>query len=100
MSVNIRIADHLLSALGPEQWSREHFVNELERLSSETPPLPRFERTALDDATITAWIRARRIEEPDLSVSRALRLLRTQGIACEQKRFRELFRSLTQESLV
>ncbi|MEV6416175.1 hypothetical protein [Kribbella sp. NPDC051718] len=54
-------------------------------------------RQPLDDAAVIDWIRDARKRQPSLSKTAALRLLRDSGAACEQRRFGELFRRLTED---
>lgn len=51
-----------------------------------------FDRVPGDDDAILAHIRSLVAVDPTLSATRALRALRDSGVACEQKRFGELFR--------
>jgi hypothetical protein len=93
ISVNIRIADHLIKMVPPGKWSRRKLSLELEQLRSTTPPLPKLDRAPQDDEQILQWIRTARTHDPSLSASRGLRLLRSSGMACEQRRFSTLFRT-------
>lgn len=52
-----------------------------------------YERIPMDDNEIIKYIRLLLRQDPSLSATRALRLMRDQGIACEQKRFGALFRT-------
>ncbi|WP_137148203.1 hypothetical protein [Mycolicibacterium sp. CR10] len=51
-----------------------------------------YDRVPMADIEIVDIIRDLVRDEPDLSATRALRILRDRGIACEQKRFGTLFR--------
>lgn len=51
----------------------------------------RFERTPLADGEVLEAVRLIRAQEPTISKTRALRSLREDGYACEQKRFTQLF---------
>lgn len=51
-----------------------------------------YDRTVLTDHQVEKWVRRARHRDPGLSASRALRLLREEGFACEQRRFASLFR--------
>jgi hypothetical protein len=53
----------------------------------------RYERTPLADGKVLDAIRLIRAQEPAISKTRALRSLRANGFACEQKRFTQLFES-------
>lgn len=54
-----------------------------------------YDRAPMTDAEIIECINKLSADEPDLSATRALRRLRDSGIACEQKRFGRIFRSVT-----
>ena len=53
----------------------------------------RYERTPLADRDVLEAVRLIRAREPAISKTRALRSLRENGFACEQKRFTQLFES-------
>lgn len=53
-----------------------------------------YQRTPKSDQEIREIIRSLAAQQPDLSATRALRSIRDQGIACEQKRFGTLFREV------
>jgi hypothetical protein len=53
-----------------------------------------YDRAPMTDAEITRLIHSLVAKEPALSATRALRRVRDAGIACEQKRFGALFRSV------
>ena len=50
-----------------------------------------YDRRPVDDAAVIAWIRKAKQQQPRLSKTAALRLLRESGVACEQRRFGTLF---------
>ena len=52
-----------------------------------------YDRQPLTDTQVLAFVRVARRDDPSLSKTRALRLLRDAGHACEQRRFGELFQS-------
>jgi len=51
----------------------------------------RYDRVALGDEEVLEAIRLVRVHDPSISKTRALRALRDNGFACEQKRFGRLF---------
>lgn len=55
--------------------------------------LERYDRQPVSDAEVRAYVVRLKTVDPSLSATRALRILRDAGIACEQKRFGELFRT-------
>lgn len=54
--------------------------------------LERYDRQPISDAEVRAHVVRLKTTDPSLSATRALRILRDAGIACEQKRFGQLFR--------
>ena len=55
--------------------------------------LERYDRQQVSDAEVRAHVVRLKTTDPSLSATRALRILRDAGIACEQKRFGQLFRT-------
>jgi hypothetical protein len=55
--------------------------------------LERYDRKPASDAEVRGHVVRLKTTDPSLSATRALRILRDAGIACEQKRFGELFRT-------
>jgi hypothetical protein len=53
----------------------------------------RYARTPMSDAAVTKFIKTMKSRYPDASRTRLLRLLRDEGMACEQKRFAGLYSS-------
>lgn len=91
MSLNVRVAEHLIRRLGTSL-SRATAAAELERLAAEVGELPRFDRRRLDDQQVLMMIARWREQSPSISATAAHRRLRSSGYACEQGRFRELFK--------
>jgi hypothetical protein len=69
----------------------------ISRIAKRLPDPAVFNRKKLSDAQVTRWIRAQLRRDGDLSASRALRILREQGKACEQTRFGVLFDEVVEE---
>jgi hypothetical protein len=89
-SLNVRIADHLLSqGLSSHRDMRSH----LTELLAVQPPIPTFSRQPLSDGQVRAFIRARLSAKPNASRTGLLFELRDSGHACEQARFASLFRA-------
>jgi hypothetical protein len=66
-------------------------------LKSIAPSLeqPRsFDRTILNDKQIATFIRKNSRKNSKTSSSATLRLLRDEGFACEQKRFRRIYKTI------
>jgi hypothetical protein len=53
----------------------------------------RYDRTPVTDDRVRQIVRKLKTRDPSLSATRALRIVRDSGIACEQKRFGQLFRA-------
>jgi hypothetical protein len=53
----------------------------------------RYDRTPVTDDRVRQIVRKLKTRDPSLSATRALREVRDSGIACEQKRFGQLFRT-------
>jgi len=98
VSVNVRVAGHVLSQVSPRQFTRRRAANVLEELRASSPPLPTFDRVPMNDEEVREWIRSQKLSNPSLSASGALTCLRAAGRACEQKRFGALFRQVVDES--
>jgi hypothetical protein len=98
ISVNVRVAGHVLSTVPGRQITRRRALNALETLRASTLPLPTFDRIPMDDEDVRKWIRDQRSQNPSLSSTGALKRLRAAGRACEQKRFGALFRQVVDES--
>lgn len=57
-----------------------------------------YDRRPMTDAQVAHFIRNLRAADPSMSRSRALRILRDEGMACEQKRFGRLFQEAVHSS--
>ena len=90
-ALNARIGAHLLSAgIRDAAEATEH----MKRLLAEQPPVPRYDRVRQSDQEILDHIAERLGHEPGASANRLLREFRDAGLACEQHRFSQLFRTL------
>jgi hypothetical protein len=89
LSLNVRIARHLVATSATHGWATPAIVESLSALRSGSNR-PRLRRRMTDAEIVSFIIRAthkeRRVSRTDL-----LRRLRTQGLACEQQRFAGLF---------
>ncbi len=92
MSLNLRIAVRWLETLpkGEPLVTPAAFARWAEWSHSVRRADPHGRR--MSDEAVLAFVRQAVRSEPRLTHSRALRLLRGSGNACEQSRFRELFR--------
>jgi hypothetical protein len=92
-ALNARIGDHLLSA-GIR--SKDEAVGHLGRLLAAQPPIPRYDRKKQSDREVLDLIAGRLADAPATSANRLLREFRDAGLACEQRRFSRLYRTLVQ----
>lgn len=93
-SLNARVGSFLISHFPCDQWSAKAIQPEMNLWAASLIPTDRPDRRRLTDAKVITFIRRALRKNPDASHSNLLRALRDQGLACEQKRFRGLFKSL------
>jgi len=92
VSTSPRAAQATIEALGPTGHLDATRARALvQSLVDSAAPLPRFDRVRLDDQEIIAWIKSDVATHSGATKSRALRMFRSAGMACEQSRFGELF---------
>ena len=70
---------------------QKHFRNILTR----APEARTYDRKRMTESQVEAFIRKSLRKEPETSFNALLRSLRDSGMACEYKRFREMFRAIT-----
>jgi hypothetical protein len=92
-ALNVRIGEHLFST-GIR--TRSEAAAHMTGLLSSQPPRPRFDRKKLEDDEVLVLIAEGLARSPEASASRLLREFRNQGYACEQSRFGQLHRRLTE----
>ncbi|MGE0490459.1 MAG: hypothetical protein AB7S38_14725 [Vulcanimicrobiota bacterium] len=68
-------------------------------LLAQAPPVAVYNRTPLEDGQVRAFIKTQLKKDQSLRHTRALRDFRSAGLACEQKRFANLFAEVRQEVL-
>jgi hypothetical protein len=68
----------------------------LTRLLAAQPPIPRYDRKKQSDREIFDLIARRLAQKPAISAHRLLREFRDAGLACEQRRFSQLYRKVTE----
>ncbi|WP_156960551.1 hypothetical protein [Amycolatopsis taiwanensis] len=88
-ALNVRIAAKLLRTLPNTPPNRQVFADGLARLQQQAGKRPVFQRTPMTDDQIRAFILERLTEHSTHTA--LLRQLRSSGLACEQKRFAQLF---------
>jgi hypothetical protein len=67
-----------------------------QKLLSEQPPIQKYNRKQLSDDEVKAFIRKQLRVGPNLQHSPLLRMLRDFNMACEQKRFANLYREVVE----
>ncbi len=92
-ALNARIGGHLL-AKGIR--SKEEASECLARLLAAQPPIPRYDRKKQSDREILDLITQRLAQVPTTSANRLLREFRDAGLACEQRRFSQLYRKVVE----
>jgi hypothetical protein len=95
-ALNVRTAAWLLGQLSPETFRVSLAAGLLGILAADAPELVKHNRIEQNDEQVRALIETWCEEDPGMSASRLLRTLRDRGFACEQMRFRRLFRSVTE----
>jgi hypothetical protein len=95
VSLHARAARHLLRAVSPGDFVKENLSTMSKELEGEArEPKKRSAGSAMSDADVIAFIRTHLVGNPKASHTGLLRQLRDSGKACEQGRFRRLFKQL------
>ena len=92
VSLNIRVAQFLLSEAPKSGLNRKWVEKKILELDSRSVDRVKYQRTRLTDKQVVTEIRKMLRFDPSITISRAHRDLRDRGLACEQTRFRDLFR--------
>ena len=92
-SLNVRVGERLLKEGIRTRIDAANYLNDL--LQAQ-PPLTRYDRKKLSDEEVMSLIMDGLARSSGASASRLLRELRDSGYACEQGRFGELHRRLTE----
>ena len=90
-SLNARIAQWIISNTKHEELRVDKVSSRISKVLAAQPPIPVFKRDLMSDEEVQQFIREKlkTIDRP--SHSRFLTVLRSEGKACEQKRFREIY---------
>lgn len=91
-ALHARVARHIFENVGNYPLSARALRDRYARLARTSKYARPPERDPMTDDEVRAFIRAELGRGPKLTHTRLLRVLRSGGRACEQKRFRELFR--------
>lgn len=98
-SINPRMAAQFLRACpGPGDWLSHQHMRTWNDWAEANRVIERYSRTPATDRQVTEWIAAQRRANSSLSTTKALRAFRDSGMACEQARFGQLFRSVALEA--
>ena len=92
-ALNARIVLHLVCG-PPNQLTRNCIRREVLAMADEAPEVKRPKRSPMSDDDVRIWIHQQVDGSPKATHSGLLRVLRDEGRACEQSRFRDLFREV------
>lgn len=90
-ALNMRMAVTWLQRLTSPDVGAKRALQTWALWAQEVRRAERYDRSPLSDQEVARVITEIRAQEPKISKTRALRILRTSGYACEQKRFGALF---------
>jgi hypothetical protein len=91
-ALHARVARHILAGARTHGLDAEALRARYQELAESADFRPTPERQPMTDHEVKRFIKQELRAAPDLSYTRALRALRDGGRACEQKRFKNLFR--------
>lgn len=91
-SLHVRVARRLIQKISPLDFDANHARAHIERLLARSPKVPTHHRHRADDEDVLGYIRKALRANPSASHTGLLREYRASGRACEQSRFRELFK--------
>lgn len=94
VSLHARVARWLIQTAAEHHFELAAVKDKVATASRELPPPPKYERRPATDEEVRMFLRSRMRAEPKTSHTRLLRAWRSAGHACEQSRFRELFREV------
>ncbi|MFE2334566.1 hypothetical protein [Streptomyces coelicoflavus] len=92
-SLNVRMAASWLEHCTPGRLTDPPAQVRWDDWASQTARPERYDRTPVTNETVIAFIKEAKSTYPDASRTRLLRLFRDKGMACEQKRFADLYTS-------
>jgi hypothetical protein len=95
VSLHARVARHLIQNTAPRDFVKENLGLMSKKLDDAAgQSTKRTAGSTMTDDDVLAFIRRRVAADPKASHTRLLRELRDQGQACEQGRFRRLFKQV------
>lgn len=92
-SITLRMARRWLASRSSRDLYNTRDASRWSSWANSVSRRERYDRRPASDTELRSVIERYKTADPSLSATRALRALRDSGIACEQKRFGELFRS-------
>jgi hypothetical protein len=95
-ALNVRVGERLLKERIRSRADAASYLNDLLRAQ---PALTRYDRKKLSDEEVLSLITEGLARSPGASASRLLREFRDRGYACEQGRFGDLHKKLTESLL-
>jgi hypothetical protein len=93
-TLNARMLRHIVEENRQERISASKISVYLSAIATTLKSPRSFDRRSLGDKEITAFIRKQLRLVPRCNASALLRILRDQGMACEQKRFRRIYKTI------
>jgi hypothetical protein len=93
-SLNVRIAHHLLGTIAPAQFDYQRLSKDLQESLSSAPERKVPNNRRMEDVDVVRFIRQESDAEARTSHTGLLRKLRASGRACEQSRFRALYKEV------
>jgi hypothetical protein len=90
-SLNARITQWILSNTKHDQLRADKVSRKVSRLLTKQPNIPTYNRDIMSDKEVGKFIRKHLKTHARPSHSRFLTMLREEGKACEQKRFRQIY---------
>lgn len=94
--LNARLLDSIVKSYRPSEISASKLRTSYERKLSKMPKIAHPNRARFDDRGLEAFITLNLLKR-SVSHSNLLKLLRSEGCGCEQKRFRRLFNRVKRE---
>lgn len=90
-SLNARVAEQVLIHATEDGFDPITIRKKVEDQITASPGLVKYDRQRADDEAVSTYIIRGLQETPDISCTALLRQYRTEGKACEQKRFKNLY---------
>jgi hypothetical protein len=95
-SLHARVARRIIAEAGDRAITATTARERFRDLALQAPPLPRYERTTVEDDEVRRFVLDQLRKDSRTTHSRSLREFRSTGHACEQSRFRRIFQKAQQ----